>query len=142
MFNIFLCDLFWKICRTDFESYADDNTPYVSGDSIDNVIKSLEVDSINLFKWFLDNQMKANSDKCHLITSKLSCMNLKIGDINIENSTCQKLLGIKVDNKLNFNEHLDGIIKKASRKVSASSRIFPFVELMKRRFLMNSIFAS
>ena len=24
------------------------------------------IDSINLFKWFLDNQMKANSDKCHL----------------------------------------------------------------------------
>ena len=69
--------------------------------------------------------------------------NLKIEDIiNIENSTCEKLLGIKVDNKLNFNEHLDGIIKKASRKVSALSRIFPFMDLTKRRFLMNSFFAS
>ena len=37
----------------------------------------------------------------------------------------EKLLEVKVDNKLNFNEHLDGIIKKASRKVSALSRIFP-----------------
>ena len=53
--------------ETEFASYADDNTHYVLGDSIDDVIKSLEViDSINLFKWFLDNQMKANSDKCHL----------------------------------------------------------------------------
>ena len=42
------------MCETDFESYADDNTPYVLGDSIDNVIKSLEDDSINLFKWSLD----------------------------------------------------------------------------------------
>ena len=115
LFNIFLRDLFWKISETD----ADDNTPYISGGSIDDVFKSLKDDSINLFKWFLENQMKANSDKCHLITSKLSCMNLKIGDINIENKTCEKLLGIKVDNKLSFNEHLDGIIKKASRKVSA-----------------------
>ena len=71
LFNIFLCDLFWIMCETDFASYADDNTPYVLGDSIDHVIKSLEDDSINLFKCFLDNQMKANSDKCHLITSKL-----------------------------------------------------------------------
>ena len=62
--------------------------------------------------------MKANSDKCYFITSKRSCMNLKIGNINIENSTCEKLLGVKVDNKLNFNEHLDGRIKKASRKIS------------------------
>ena len=105
-FNIFLCDLFWKMCKIDFASYADDNKPYVSGDNIDDVIKSLEYDSINLFKWFLYNQMKANSDKCHLITSKLSCMNLKIRDINIENSTCEKLLDINVGNKLNFNEHL------------------------------------
>ena len=86
--------------------------------------------------------MKANSDKCNLSTSKLSCINLKIGDINIENSTCEKLRGIKVDRKLNFIEHLDGIIKKAGRKVSALSRIFPFMDSKKRRFLMNLFFAS
>ena len=39
----------------DFASHADDNTPYVSGDSIDDVFKTFEDDSINLFKWFLDN---------------------------------------------------------------------------------------
>ena len=30
-------------------------------------------------------------------------MNLNIGNINIENSTCEKLLGVKVEDKLNFN---------------------------------------
>ena len=129
------------MCETNFASCADDNTLYVSRDSINDVIKSLEDDSINRFKWFLDNQMKANSDECHLITSKLSCMNLKIGDTNIKNSTSKKLLGIKVGNKFNFNEHLDGIIKKAIRKVSSLSSIFPFIDITKRRFLMNSFFA-
>ena len=90
LFNIFLCDLFWIMCESDFSSYADDNTPYAFGDSTDDVIKSPEDDSINLFKWFLDNQVKANSDKCHRIASKQSCMNLKIGNINIENSTCEQ----------------------------------------------------
>ena len=69
-------------------------------------------------------------------------MNLKIGNINIKNSTCEKLQGVKVDNKLNFSEQLDGIIKKASRKVSALYRIFPFMDLTKRRLLMNSFFSS
>ena len=77
------------------------------GGSIDDVIKSLEDDSGNFFKWFLDNQLKANSDKCYLITSKQSYVDLKIRNINIENSTCENLLGVKVENKLNFNEHLD-----------------------------------
>ena len=38
--------------------------------------------------------MKANIDKFYLITSKQSCVNLKISDINIENRTCEKLLGV------------------------------------------------
>ena len=67
----------------------------VSGNSIGDVIKSVKDDSINLCKCFLDNQIKANSNKYHLIISKKSCMNLKIGDINIENSTREKLVEVK-----------------------------------------------
>ena len=118
------------------------HTPYVLGDSIDDVIKSLEDDSINFFKWFLYNQIKANSDKCHLITSKQSCMNLIIGNINIENSACEKLLGVNIDNKLNFIEHLDRIIKKESCKTSPLPTIFFFMDLTKRSFSMNSFFTS
>ena len=50
LFNIYLRDLFWTMHETDSASYADDNTPYALGDSIDDVIKSLEDDCINLFK--------------------------------------------------------------------------------------------
>ena len=46
--------------ETDFTSYTDDNTTYVLTDSVDDVVKSVEDNSINLFKWFLDKQMKAN----------------------------------------------------------------------------------
>ena len=55
--------------ETDFASYANDNTSYITGDNIDDVINSLEKDSIKLFKWFADNQMKANKDKRHLIST-------------------------------------------------------------------------
>ena len=44
----------------DFLCYAGDNTPYVSADTIDEVIKRLVTASVKLFKWFADNQMKAN----------------------------------------------------------------------------------
>ena len=127
---------------TDFASYADDNTPYVSADTIDEVIKRLETASVKLFKWFADNQMKANQDKCHLIVSKNENISMHIGPFEIKNTNCEKLLGIKVDSRLNFNEHLDGIIKKASRKINALSRITPFMNISKRRILMNSFFNS
>ena len=41
-----------------------------------------------------------------------------IGAFETKNTNCKKLLGIKVD-RLNFNEHLDGRIKKTSRKINA-----------------------
>ena len=37
-----------------------------------------------------------------------------------------------------MTEHLDGIIKKTRRKVSALPRIFPSTDITKRRVLMNS----
>ena len=69
LFNIFLCNLFLIMKETSFASYADDNTLYVTAENLDEVIKSLEEDSIKFFQWFSDNQMKANHDKCHLLVS-------------------------------------------------------------------------
>ena len=56
--------------KTSFASYVDDNTPYVTAKNLDEIIKSLEKDSIKLFQGFSDNQMKANYDKCHLLVSR------------------------------------------------------------------------
>ena len=36
----------------------------------------------------------------------------------IKSSTCEKLLGVKVDYKVKFSEHLDGIFEKASHRVA------------------------
>ena len=38
-------------------------------DSFEDIIKSLENDSIELFKWFSDNQIKANKEKYHVLIS-------------------------------------------------------------------------
>ena len=46
-----------------------------------------------------------------------------IDSIQVENSHCEKLLDVKVDNELKFKEHLEGIIKKASKKVNVLPRI-------------------
>ena len=61
--------MFFAMKDFDFVSYADDNKLYVSSDSIEYVIRIIENDSIKLFKWFSDNMMRANKDKCHLIVS-------------------------------------------------------------------------
>ena len=138
LFNIFLCDMFFVLSQTDFVSYTDDNTPYVEANNIDEVITILENDSIQLFKWFSDNQMHANKDKCHLVISNNEKVSMKIDNIELENTLSENLLGIIIESKLNFKEHLDGILKKASRKANVLSRITPGMNLTKRKLLVNS----
>ena len=41
--------------ETDFASYADDNTPYVVVNNIEDVIIKLQNASITLVQWFYDN---------------------------------------------------------------------------------------
>ena len=70
---------------------------------IDEVIQSLEHDSMMLFQWFSDNQMKANISKCHLLVNKNDEVTIRTEDTKIKNIEYGKLLGIKVATKLNFN---------------------------------------
>ena len=63
LFDIFMFDIFFTVNEIDFSSYADDNTPFVSGDRIEDVLDSLENASLKLFNWFSNNQMKANPVK-------------------------------------------------------------------------------
>lgn len=63
----------------------------------------------------------------NLIISNNEQLSIKLYDIEIQNSNYGKALGIKIDPKLNFKEYLDGIIKKANRKVSSLFHIAPYM---------------
>ena len=42
----------------DIASYEDDSTPFIVGNSMDNVIASLEQVPVTLFNWFKNNRLK------------------------------------------------------------------------------------
>ena len=52
------------------------------------------------------------------------------------------MLGVKFDNKLTFEKHITDICRKASRKTYALARIVPYMDLSKRRMVMNAFFNS
>ena len=84
LFNIFLRDLFLSIKETSFETYAYDNTPYVTAENLDEVNKSLEEDYIKLFQCFSDNWMKANHDKCHLLINGINNVTMNASGFKIK----------------------------------------------------------
>ena len=58
-----------KISVRQDHNIADDNTPYVIRNGVKEVINSLTDTSDDLIYLFANNQIKANPDKCHLLTS-------------------------------------------------------------------------
>ena len=49
---------------------------------------------------------------------------------------------LTMDKKLNFNEHFTNLCDKASRKIQALARIFPYIPQTQTRLIMNAYFMS
>ena len=94
LLNILMCDMFLILKATKFTGYADDNLPFVVRDNVADVTKALKKIGEDLLNWFLNNQMKLNTDKCPLILKSQEPNTLKIGDLHIKNSLSEKLIGI------------------------------------------------
>ena len=84
--------------------------------------------------------MKGNTYKCHLIRSTENAPELQIDDSLIKASSCEKLLGVKIDYKLTFDEHVKSLCKKENKKLRALARAAPYMNIENRKFLMNSLF--
>ena len=63
--------------------------------------------------------MSGNTDQCYLLLSKDESSEIQKGDSIIGSSTCEKLLGIKIDSKLRFDHHIQNLCNKANRKLRA-----------------------
>ena len=69
-------------------------------------------------------------------------MNIQIEGVSIQNQKEQKLLGVVFDNRLTFDTHINTLCKKAGSKISALSRLTPYMNFEKKRLLMNAFFNS
>ena len=78
----------------------------------------------------------------HLLVSTNDNVPIRIENFQIENTKREKLLGTKFDNKLSFDYHLSETCKKASRKLYALDRVTRYMNLSKRKILMNAFFNS
>ena len=137
-----MIDIFYILSNYDIASYADDNTPYVTCETMESLIESLEKIAEEIFKWFKNNEMQANADKCHVLISTDQILHVNIGTLQIENSRCEKLLGVNIGSKLSFEKHLNIICGKARAKISALGRVAPFMNIEKRKMIMNAFFNS
>ena len=107
-------------------------------------IKSdLEMDFMILHKWFPRNHMVLNPGKCHYIVIGDDDPSHKIILSNeISSSNEEKLLGILLDSRLNFNSHITSLCKKAGQKLCALARINHCLTPGQKLLLLNSVVKS
>ena len=142
MFNIFLWDLLIFIETTYSASCADDNAPYVIKNTIAEVSHELETVSKMHFMWFIENEMVTNVDKSHLLLSSVEDHTIEINGFIVKNSHCENLLRVHLDDQLKFDFCIEKLCKNANRKLHALARVTPYMDLSKKRILINAFFDS
>ena len=53
-----------------------------------------------------------NADKCHLLVTANNTVKIKLRNFDITNSKSEKLLGVKFEHKLSFDDHISELCQK------------------------------
>ena len=116
---------------------------HACGKKIEEVISKLEENFCILSKWFKLNCLQLNEDKSHLLASNhTSDININVGANTITCSGSIKLLGLRIDNTLKFDEHVSSLCKMANQKLHALASISNYIPSAKLKMLMKSFVIS
>ena len=122
LFNTFMNDMFLFIEHCNLYNYADDNSMSASAESIDEVMALLKADCENAVSWFTSNGMKANPGKFqymivspHDVTDKK--LELLVNGVVLKPESSVKVLGITIDSRLKFSQHVSNLCTKAARQL-------------------------
>ena len=132
LFNIFINDIFMIIEQSDICNFADDNTLYSCGERLTEIKENLVSDTKRILNWFRLNSLKANPGKFQfmMLGDKSHHKHiLKINLIKVEASDDILLLGITIDKKLTFKQHIENLCQKAQDKLHALRRIRKFLTI-------------
>ena len=125
LFNIFLNDIFMFISKCNLCNYANGNTLFPTGKDLNRIRRNLEMELMILHQWFHENHMTLNPGKCHymVIGSRDLSHEIMLNNNQITSSNEEKLLGIFLDSKLNLQNHIGSLCRKAGQKISTLARL-------------------
>lgn len=134
LFLLFINDLPLSIIHCSSDFYADDSTLHVSGKTKCEIETKLQTDSNRVDAWSTRNNMGINYNKTTsmCIGTKQRLRNTDKLDIQIENNkidavSSQKLLGICIDENLNWTAHIDNLCATISSRVSLLKQLSHYV---------------
>ena len=126
-------------------NFADDNTLSAFATTVSELIKILESESEVVIDWFKIHKMVVNPDKFQAIILDKRKRDHTDEHITVDNQQIKvvssvKLLGLQLDDKLNFNLHISNICKSAANQLNALIRPKKFRNFEEKKILINSYF--
>ena len=121
-FLLYISDIVNSSYFLKFILYADDTTVLLKNPNIDhlNITLSSELDKV--VTWFAANKLAINLSKTHsmLFSNKRGNpkLNIKIQNIDIKEKDVVTFLGVEVDKKLSWKNHITHICNKISRSIA------------------------
>ena len=111
-----------------------------SDKNFDIVIRRLREDFAIISEWFYGNYIVLNQNKCHFLTLGFNKLfpDFSFENTIIKNVTEEKILGIAIENNLNFKSRMKKICEKADQKLSALAIISKLTTPNQRIKLINS----
>ena len=151
LFIIYINDLPNNVSNCKVSMYADDTALYYASKDINELVKVINDDLINVTAWLNKNKLSLNVNKTEVILlgTKSRLRNLPHNDININiNGTplsrvkkC-KHLGVIVDENLSWSDHIDQVRKKALSGMHVIRKVKNIIPQSTRNLLYNTIVSS
>ena len=106
--------------------YADDHQLYKINENVSTVNHNLNSNATKASVWYKSNLLKGNLSKYHtmLITNtQWIWIGVRVQGTDVECLNSFKLLGVIINNKLDFSEHVNITCKKASQRIRVLMRL-------------------
>ena len=141
LFSIFINDLV-KACHLSKPYlFADDGALYFE-DICRTTYLNIRLELLNVKKWLDLNKLSLNIGKTnYLVFDNLDyndCIYLEDNSV-IEECKVVKYLGLIVDNKLSFSDHIDYVKKKVTKRIGAMYRCKNLLPLKFRKMFANAL---
>ena len=129
LFNVFINNLIGFIKKSSLYNFAGDNTITAFEKDIALLKETLQNEAEIAIQWFKDNFMIVNPGKFQaMVINRFGKMENKhemyIENKKITSEHSVKLLGIEIDNQLNFDNHVSTLCKKAGSQLNATGRLW------------------
>ena len=147
LFNFLINDLFCFVSSTSMYNFADDNSSSAAAKTVTELKNTLQSESKVIINWFKNNKMMVNSENLRAIIldkqkHDYSNESIKSDNKAVETVSSVRLLGIQLDDKLNFSLRGSNICKSAANQLSALIRLNNFLCFEGKTVLINSYFMS